>query len=138
MAQKKPKVLIIDDEKAICNLFQQYLEIVGFDSKISFTLEDASRTVETEPFDAIILDLSLRDGSALQWLPKFKKLHPLTPVIVVTGMQDAEVEATQNGADYFFSKPLDLKKLRSVLYKCLELATPGSSARIGTSLSSKK
>jgi DNA-binding NtrC family response regulator len=123
MFRKKPRLLVVEDDEASCFAYERFLVNAGFEAKMSMTLAEASRIVEAESFDAVILDLRLPDGNSLQWLPRLKKIHPHTPVIVITGMNDipTAVQATKNGAENFLTKPIEMPELRATLNKCLEL-----------------
>ena len=125
MLRKKPRLLIVEDDEATSFGYERFLANAGFETKTSFTLADATRIVEADSFDAVLLDLNLPDGNALNWLPKLKKIHPNTPVLVITGMNDipTAVQATKNGAENFLTKPVDTQVLKTALDKCLELET---------------
>ena len=123
MIQKRPRLLVVEDDEAASFAYERFLTNAGFETKMAMTLHEASRVIETEFFDAALLDLKLPDGNALQWLPRFKKIHPHTPVIVITGMNDipTAVQATKNGAENFLTKPVEMQDLRAAINKCLEL-----------------
>ncbi len=123
MIRKKPRLLVVEDDEASAFAYERFLANAGFETKMSTKLEEASRVVEAESFDAVLLDLKLPDGNALQWLPRLKKIHPHTPVIVITGMNDipTAVQATKNGAENFLTKPVEMQELHAALNKCLEL-----------------
>jgi DNA-binding NtrC family response regulator len=125
MIRKKPRLLVVEDDEAASFAYERFLVNAGFETKTSMTLGEASKVIETESFDAVLLDLKLPDGNALQWLPRLKKIHPHTPVIVITGTSDipTAVQATKNGAENFLTKPIDMQDLGMTLNKCLELET---------------
>ena len=125
MIRKKPRLLVVEDDEAASFAYERFLVNAGFETKMSMTLGEASKVIETESFDAVLLDLKLPDGNALQWLPRLKKIHPHTPVIVITGTSDipTAVQATKNGAENFLTKPIDMQDLGMTLNKCLELET---------------
>ena len=112
----------MEDDEASSFAYKRFLANAGFETRMSMTIQDASRVVEAESFDAVLLDLKLPDGNALQWLPRFKKIHPHTPVIVITGMNDipTAVQATKNGAENFLTKPVEMQELLATINKCLE------------------
>lgn len=123
MPRKRPLILIVEDNAAASFGYDRFLTGAGYESRIAATLEAATHAAETEAFDAVLLDLRLPDGNALQWLPSFKALHPHAPVIVITGMNDipTAVQATKNGAEYFLTKPIEMPAMKESLDKCLEM-----------------
>ena len=79
------KVLVVDDESAICDLFSLYLGWKGLEVKTARSSGEAvARACETE-FDLIILDWDLAGVEALDLLNFFKGTWPRVPVIIYTG-----------------------------------------------------
>ena len=74
---------------------------------------------QKHPPDAIILDLSMPNGSGLYLLECLRRRHEtaVIPVIVMTGMRDpaVETEALALGADAYMTKPVDFNDLLEML-----------------------
>ncbi|MDZ4675947.1 MAG: response regulator transcription factor [Oligoflexia bacterium] len=109
------KILIIEDYDELALAFKEAL--VQYDIKIAANLQDARQALESEVFDLIIMDITLPDGSGLQFYaeiganPKIKK----TSVLFITGRNDIgdKLIAFSLGADDFIVKPIDLRELRA-------------------------
>ena len=116
-------ILIIEDDDAAAFGYRSYLSDCGYSVTTASTLGEAGTCVESNPFDAILLDLRLPDGNALNWIPQQKRNYPLTPIIVISGISDipTAVQATKSGAENFLTKPVELDHLKEALEKCLEL-----------------
>ena len=82
---KPGKVLVVDDEIAICDLFSLYLGWKGLEVKAAKSPGEAvARACETE-YDLVILDWDLAGVEALDLLNFFKGTWPHIPVIIYTG-----------------------------------------------------
>jgi DNA-binding NtrC family response regulator len=119
------KLLLVEDDEAALFGYERYLTKNGYDTKSARTLTDARNTIEAERFDAVVLDLKLPDGDAMDWLPEVKKTCPMLPVIVITGSSDipTAVKATKNGAEDFLTKPVEMTDLIASLQKSLEIGS---------------
>jgi DNA-binding NtrC family response regulator len=117
------KLLLIEDDESALFGYERYLAKTGYMTTSASTLKEAKNIVTTDRFDAILLDLKLPDGESIEWIPDLKKLHPNTPVIVITGSSDipTTVRAIKNGAENFLTKPIEMEDLKLALEKCIEL-----------------
>lgn len=86
-----PKVLVIDDEKAMCEILSRYLRCKGLEVWTAQTPLEAVKSFDALRFDLVILDWDLAGVETLDLLNLFKALRPEMPVIIVTGI---EVDAT--------------------------------------------
>lgn len=90
------RVLLVEDDPDDVLLMRLALENTSsswcFDVVPVGTLSAAETMLETNRFDAIILDLGLPDGTGKELPERLLKLCPDTPVVVVTGMDDRKKE----------------------------------------------
>ena len=123
MSQKRAPVLLVEDDDAALFGYEKYLGKHGYPIRTASSLGEAKSIVSSEIIDAIILDLRLPDGNALEWLPELKQNHPNVPVIVITGLADVPtaVKATQYGAENFLTKPVEMEDIKLYLERCLEV-----------------
>jgi len=70
------------------------------------------------------LDINMPGMSGLELLPKAKAARPDVPIVMITAYGDAETKrkALENGAEGFFTKPIDFGALRSEIDTCVERA----------------
>jgi PAS domain S-box-containing protein len=118
-----PKILVIDDEALIIKLFARYLSELGFEAIFAHDGVEGLDLVETQTPDLVITDLYMpkKDGFAV--LKKMGKLHPDTPVVVLSGAgdMDAAIQALRLGAWDYLRKPIEQKVLlKNTLVKALE------------------
>jgi len=120
-----PNILIIDDEEGIRFGFSKYLSKAGYIVKEASCLAEAQKTLLSQRFDAILLDLKLPDGSGLDWIIELRESYPDMAIIIVTAFGDVPVavEAMRRGADNFLTKPVNMADLDVFLRKSLELGT---------------
>lgn len=79
------------------------------------TLSEAKETLAKNPFDLLILDINLPDGSGLDLLGQVRSAGDTTPVILLTAndLELDEVTGLEAGADDYITKPFSLAVLRA-------------------------
>ncbi len=117
----KKRLLIVDDESAIRLAIRACFERWGYEVHDAATRSDAEKSVRDCEPDVAIVDHQLPDGTALDLLSRWKPEHSF-PVIVLTGHGsiDLAVRAIKEGAENFFTKPLEFEVLRVVVERALE------------------
>ena len=114
-----PRVLIVDDDKSVTNLFSRMLRLEGYEVWAAHTADEGLNLARIHRPHAIILDLRMPLTSGLQLLRSIRAVSGLsqTPVAIVTGdyylaeAQSEEIRAL--GADLRY-KPLWLDELVSL------------------------
>jgi two-component system, NtrC family, nitrogen regulation response regulator NtrX len=109
------KVLVVDDEKGIREALEAILARQGYEVTLVKDLASASRQLESEDFDAALIDLRLPDGDGRELISKARK--KFTSVIMISGHATVSlaVEAVKQGAFDFLEKPLDRDRLLIIL-----------------------
>lgn len=120
---KTPKILLVDDEEATLFGFSRYLIKAGYSIDSCKCLKDAKEKTVSEHFDAVLLDLKLPDGNAMDWIAELRSAHENTAIIIITGVSDipTAVKAIKFGAHHFLTKPVNMDELSVTLSKCIEL-----------------
>jgi DNA-binding NtrC family response regulator len=121
----KPRVLIIDDEKNIRDVFSLLLEDHGYEVE---TAETGAAGVERARLfgpEAILLDMNLPDIPGLEVLAKLREAHPETGIVIITayGTIRSAVEATKLGAYAYLEKPVDNEEMLLTISRILEVRT---------------
>ena len=78
------KILVVDDEQAICWAFTQLLQPEGYRVFAAASAEEGLELAAKESPDLLILDIRLPGKSGLDALPEFKQQQPDLPVLVMT------------------------------------------------------
>jgi len=107
------KILIVDDDKAICELLRENLSDRGYECSEAYDGLTALVDVAKEHFDAVLLDIGLPEVSGMEALPEIRKKHSDIAVIMITGYGEVgmAVEAMRLGASDFVVKPFDIGSL---------------------------
>lgn len=102
------KVMIIDDDDAICAILKDVLEIEGYDVSYSLTGEEGVKRYMEELPSVLLLDLRLPGMDGLQVLKEVISFDPDAVVIMITGYGsvDSAVGAIRMGATDYLQKPL--------------------------------
>jgi DNA-binding NtrC family response regulator len=117
----KPRLMIVDDELPFSESLQLALED-AFEVSTAPSLRRARESLKAEVPDAILLDMRLPDGSGLDFLHELEALDSRPVVIIITAHAtiDSAVTALKDGAVDYFTKPLDIDKLKRELNVYLE------------------
>jgi DNA-binding NtrC family response regulator len=107
------KVLLVDDEKDFLETLADRMRNRGMTVDTSASAIEALKRIETESYDAIILDLMMPGMDGLEALKRVKERRPELQVILLTGFGTLEkgIEAMKLGATDFVEKPADLEIL---------------------------
>jgi DNA-binding response OmpR family regulator len=107
------RILVVEDEQKVANALFEGLKGERYDVVVERTGEGAFFRVTTEPFDAVLLDLTLpgRDGLAI--LGAMRERGVKTPVLVLTARDTLEdrVIGLDTGADDYLIKPFAFAEL---------------------------
>lgn len=111
-------VLIVEDFKELADELAEFLRKNGYLCKIVSTCADAEEEVEVNDYDAMLLDLSLPDGSGFEVLKTVRELKLKMAVIVITarGELNDKIEGLDLGADDYLTKPFALTELGARLF----------------------
>lgn len=112
-------VLVVDDDHALCTLFQRLLVREKFDVLVAESGAAALAVVEQERglIDVALVDLHLGDQSGLELLKKLRTLDEAMVGVVITGQAtlDSAVTSLRFGAYDFVQKPISAPQLTAVL-----------------------
>ena len=107
------KVLIIEDELALQQTIQDFLEGERFLVECAGTYETALDKIMNYPYDIILLDIMLPGGSGLDLLRQLKKKNKSQSVLILSAKDavDDKVLGLQIGADDYLAKPFHFTEL---------------------------
>ena len=114
------KILIVDDEKPICDLVDLNLSAAGYFCKSVQDGMKAIELIEKETFDLILLDIMLPGKDGYTLLPELKKFG--IPVIFLTAKADvtSKVKGLKDGAEDYIVKPFEMLEVMVRLEKVLD------------------
>jgi CheY-like chemotaxis protein len=114
-------VLLVEDNPADARLVREYLKeahSAAFQVTRASRMSEALEKLGEGRFDVILLDLSLPDCSGLQTFELIAKPARRTPIIVLTGLEEAETEKTlvaRGARDYLRKRHLEPNILAAVV-----------------------
>ncbi len=123
------KILIIDDDKKLCRLVQEYLEPVGFQVSAAHSGAEGLTLVREENFDALILDVMMPDMDGLDVLRQLRQ-ESNVPVLMFTARGDEmdRIVGLEMGADDYIPKTFSsrelLARLRAVIRRSAMTGEP--------------
>jgi len=125
--EKKPKILLVDDENAITTNLAPILERAGLMVTIASEGEEALRKVAEISPDLLILDILMPRMDGRDVLRTLRHDGNWTPVILLTQVGDSieRAMALEEGADDYLNKPFDPHELVARIRAVLRRARPG-------------
>ena len=109
-------VLIIDDDKELCALLQDFLKLEGFDMQAQHNGAEAVQHCRGNHYDAIILDIMLPGMQGLEVLRNLREFST-TPILMLTarGEDTDRIVGLEMGADDYLAKPCNPRELAARL-----------------------
>ena len=108
-----PKILIIEDESRVAGLLKRGLEESGHSVEVADSVANGLVVFENEPFDIVVSDVMLPDGSGFELCRKIRERNEQIPILMLTalGTTDDKLEGFDSGADDYMVKPFDFREL---------------------------
>lgn len=118
----KGKILIIDDEEKLRNLFGRIIKSEGFDVAEAGDCRSAMKLLEQVEIDVVICDVKLPDGNGVELINRIKSSQPLIEIILLTAYGNIPdgVQAIKNGAFDYITKGDDNEKIIPLIYRAIE------------------
>ncbi|MEP0862177.1 MAG: sigma-54-dependent Fis family transcriptional regulator [Ignavibacterium sp.] len=106
-------VLIIDDEREICDSISMILEYEGYAVDSTTSASEGLKKFSEQDFSAVLLDIQMPEMNGFEVLKKIKEIKPSASVIIISahGSVENAIKATRLGAFDFLEKPIDRDKL---------------------------
>jgi DNA-binding NtrC family response regulator len=116
------KLLLIDDDAAICEAVSATLGPRGYDVVSLNSGSDALAALEHDEFEAVVTDINMPGMTGLEFCRRAHTEWPNLPVVLVTafGSMETAVAAIRAGAYDFISKPIRTQELLVTLARALE------------------
>jgi len=125
------RLLLVEDDTALSAQLRSDLERAGFAVDVAANGIDGEALGDTEPYDAIVLDLGLPGRPGLEVLSHWRQRGNAVPVVILTA-RDAwheKVDGFRAGADDYLGKPFHTEEL---LARLLAVTRRASAQTVGT------
>lgn len=106
---ERPSLLLVDDDRSLCAVLAEALEVRGYDVRVAHDVATASTLLAAESPEYAVLDLKMPGASGLALVKQLKTLDENTRIVVFTGYASiaTAVEAIKLGAVHYLAKPAD-------------------------------
>ena len=127
-------ILIVDDQREICDLVQEYLSSEGYRVSTAHDGAGMRRVIAQDPVDLVILDLMLPGEDGLT-LARSLREESSVGIIILTGRGETvdRIIGLEMGADDYLPKPFHLRELLARVKSVLRRASTRSDDRQTTS-----
>ncbi|MFM7396136.1 MAG: response regulator transcription factor [Gammaproteobacteria bacterium] len=126
-ARPSPRLLLVEDDRALATMLREYLELQGFEVKPVTSGEQALDLIPREPPDLVVLDVGLPGIDGFATLERLRQQHAL-PVIMLTarGEERDRIAGLMAGADDYLPKPFNplelAARIRAILKRSISTA----------------
>ncbi len=116
------RVLIVDDEKSMCELLEVDLRMRDFKTTWFTVAEEAFQALSKDSFDVVLTDLNMPGVGGLDLCERIVANRPDIPVIVMTafGSLETAIAAIRAGAYDFVTKPIEMNLLGVTLNRAVQ------------------
>lgn len=122
-------MLVVDDDEDHALVLEMSLTGLGFDVRTAFSCRGARDALAAERVDALVTDLWLGDGTAVDLLRSTREPRPRATVLL-TGYDDASAEATLGGFDAYLVKPASAERIAAAVRERLAKPKSGMLAKV--------
>ncbi len=121
----KPKILIVDDDKAHRQMLEAVLTAEGYDVSEAEDGSAAVTAVEQNFYDLILMDIRMKHTDGISALKQIQEIYPNIPIVMMTAYASVStaVEALKLGANDYLTKPLNVDELKILIEKTLRVKT---------------
>jgi two-component system phosphate regulon response regulator OmpR len=113
MTDKKPLLLLVDDDLRFRSLLETYLEREGFAVASAGSAHEMHNALDAQPIDLIVLDITLPQTSGLDICRNLRASGSTLPIIMLTAKGDDidRIVGLELGADDYLAKPCNPREL---------------------------
>lgn len=122
MKESDIRILVVEDEELIRDIFKQSLENWGFSADVAADGKEALEMCQEKSYQIVTTDINMPGMDGIALLKHLKSRWPFIEVIVVSGYASIEnaIDALKMGAFDFILKPLNFDHLKLVIKKCYQ------------------
>lgn len=118
----KQKILVVDDEKSMCDFLEIMLSKEGYEVISTTSGEKALELLDNNLYNMVLTDVKMPGANGFEVLRKTKEVSPDTVVIMITayGSPEGAVTAIKEGAYDYITKPFRVEEVKLIIKKSLE------------------
>jgi signal transduction histidine kinase/DNA-binding response OmpR family regulator len=128
------KILLVDDHEDTSRAMKRLLERVGYEVRTASSVAGAMESAKRAPFDLLISDIGLPDGSGIELLRRLKERfqHGRAPLKAIAlsgfGMEEDLRRSREAGFVEHLTKPVDFEQLEAVIQQLTGVAAAAASS----------
>jgi two-component system alkaline phosphatase synthesis response regulator PhoP len=122
MTQRKPTILLVEDEENLHEALKLNLELEGYEITSAYTGNEALKKIEEEYFDLVIMDIMLPGTDGITVTETIRVHHNEVPILILSAKDSSSdrVLGLKKGADDYLTKPFNLEELLLRVHKLIE------------------
>ena len=111
------KVLVVDDEPAVCNMLKKFLNKKGYKAITALSGEEGIKKVKQEKPHIVLLDIKMPGIDGIETLKRIREIDKKVGVVMITVIKEDATgrKCMELGAYDYITKPFGLDYLESVL-----------------------
>ncbi|KKC33715.1 response regulator transcription factor [Devosia psychrophila] len=123
------RILVVEDDTNLNRQLKEALTDAGYAVDVAFDGEEGHFLGDTEPYDAIVLDIGLPQMDGLSVLEEWRRAGKTTPVLLLTARDrwSDKVQGIDGGADDYVAKPFHMEevlaRIRALVRRAAGLAS---------------
>lgn len=120
--EKKPSILLVEDEENLHEALKLNLELDGFDVTSAYDGVTALNAVQAEYFDLIIMDVMLPEMDGINVTETIRLNNNEVPILILSAKNTSadRVLGLKKGADDYLTKPFNLEELLLRVHKLID------------------
>jgi CheY-like chemotaxis protein len=113
---RKRRILVVDDHEDTLRSMKLLLRRLGYEVLAADNMGDALRIAEEQPFDILLSDIGLPDGSGLELLKRIREMRDV-PALALSGFgMDEDIERSRDaGFSDHLTKPVSIDRLQAAI-----------------------
>jgi DNA-binding response OmpR family regulator len=120
LAERKTRILVVDDEENIRLLYREELSEAGYEVETASDALDADRKIPDFAPDLITLDIKMPGMDGIEYLRKFRQKDKDTPVVLCTAYSDYKKDFKIWASEAYVVKSFNLDQLKATIADVLE------------------
>ncbi len=110
---KKPHILIVDDDSRILKLLKKFLTQNDFLVSTSTSAVEAAELLANFTYDLIVLDVMMPEVTGIEFATKIKDSGSIMPIVMLTALSEPEdrIRGLESGANDYVTKPFEPREL---------------------------
>jgi len=122
MENQSKKILVVDDDKSILNIFTRILQKQGYSLDTAETGKEAMEKLQTRKYDLALIDIKLPDTNGSDLIANMHAAHPNMIKIAITGFPSLEdaTKVIDRGAVAYLVKPVKPEELIRIITEKLK------------------